>query len=83
MSDTKETTKAEALAKAVEMFREFDLDAEDQYAGLFLMYDKKGHRFRMLAVNTNPGEAMIMLDSAFDAIVEANEALDDENRTLN
>lgn len=81
MSD-KETSKAEALAKAVEMFRDFDIDAGDKYAGLFLMYDRKDHRFRMIAVNASTAESMIMLESAYDAVVEAIE-LPDENRTLN
>jgi hypothetical protein len=81
-SDTKETTRSEAIEKAIEMFREFDIDAGDKYAGLFLMYDRKEHRFRMIAVNASAAESMIMLDSAYEAVVESIEP-PDENRTLN
>lgn len=82
MDELKKKTKAEALARAVELFKEFDVD-DDRYAGLILMLDKKETRFRMLSINTNFDEIAMMLDSAFDAAVETEIDLDNKNRTLN
>jgi hypothetical protein len=82
MDELKKKTKAEALARAIEMFRDFDVD-DDRYGGVILMYDKKEERFRMLTINANPGEIMIMLDSAFSAVFDVDDALSDENRILN
>ena len=82
MDELKKKTKAEALARAVEMFRDFDID-DDRYSGIVVMYDKKEERFRMLTINSNTEEIMIMLDSAFSAVVDVDEVLNNENRTLN
>ena len=82
MDELKKKTKADALDRAIEMFRDFDVD-DDRYSGMVLMYDKKEERFRMLTINANPGEIVIMLDSAFSAVVDVDEAFNDENRTLN
>lgn len=82
MDELKKKTKGEALARAIEMFRDFDID-DDRYSGMVLMYDKKEERFRMLTINATPGEIVVMLDSAFNAVVDVDEAFNDENRTLN
>ena len=82
MDELKKKTKAEALARAVELFKEFDVD-DDRYAGLILMLDKKETRFRMLSINTNFDEIALMLDSAFDAAIETEVDMDNTNRTLN
>ena len=82
MGETKERTKAEALARAMELFKEFDID-DDRYAGVFLMLDKKDERFRMIAINSNFEEIATMLDSAFDATIESVIDMDNKNRTLN
>lgn len=77
-----EALKKEAMDKFKKMFDKFDIDNQD-HAAIFLMYDKKEGDFRMLTLNTTPGVAMAMLDSATDSLMECiNDSLDDD-RTLN
>lgn len=76
-----EVTKRDALDKAKQMFDKFDIDDEN-HSAIIIMHDKKENQFRMLLINTNPGQAMMLLDNAVESVIDdISEAL--KYRTLN
>ena len=77
-----EADKKEALAKAQEMFKQFDVDNKEHTA-IILMYDKSTGTFRMLTVNAVPETVLAMLDSAMQTVVDVIEDCDNPDRTLN
>ena len=64
-----EVTKNDALEKARQMFDKFDID-DSNHSAIIIMFDKKESQFRMLTINTNAGEAMMLLDNAVESVVE-------------
>ena len=65
-----EVSKQQALEQARQMFDKFDIDDEN-HSAIIVMYDKKESAFRMLTINTNPGEAMMLLDNAMESVVDS------------
>ena len=64
-----EVTKRDALEKAKKMFDKFDID-NDNHSAIIIMYDGQDSQFRMLMINTNPGQAMLLLDNAVESVIE-------------
>lgn len=64
-----EVTKRDALDKAKQMFDKFDID-NDNHSAIIIMYDGKESQFRMLMINTNPGQAMMLLDNAVESVID-------------